>query len=339
MLCRSCNILLKHFKPKLNTSRRLKSQTAADNRDPAPLFFNSDMQQLLKKLTRVDFRIVFRKKRYGERLETPEYKFLTTEELEKFMKNAEEKAEQKLQMPPVVKKRSEEPEILSRDYELQGYSDSKFVFTDITFGVSDRERMIVVREPNGELRKALPEERHRMNEAYFPEPGRKIRMPKMFEQEHLKRVLDEGNYEFVLDRACIQFEPDDPKYEAVTKATYEAVDVAQHYSSLRSTRHFGPFAFHLAWNKCIDNLLLDLIQTDKLDEAVALIQLYHVVNPDAKSASTKFETGQEHKFINEYVTCDSNKRSVLELAMQSNAELHRQKAAVEIGIRKAHVQT
>lgn len=51
-------------------------------RDPAPLFFNSNVQQLLKKLTRVDLRTVFRTKRYGAPLKAPEYKFMTTEELD-----------------------------------------------------------------------------------------------------------------------------------------------------------------------------------------------------------------------------------------------------------------
>lgn len=51
-------------------------------RDPAPLFFNSNVQQLLKKLTRVDLRTVFRTKQYGAPLKAPEYKFMTTEELD-----------------------------------------------------------------------------------------------------------------------------------------------------------------------------------------------------------------------------------------------------------------
>jgi small subunit ribosomal protein S22 len=56
------------------------------------------------------------------------------------MKDAEEKAAQKLQMPPVVKAQTEEPEVLSHDYELQRHSETKFVFTDISFGISDRVR-------------------------------------------------------------------------------------------------------------------------------------------------------------------------------------------------------
>jgi hypothetical protein len=35
----------------------------------------------------------------------------------------------------------------------------------------------------------------------------------------------------------------------------------------------------------------------RLDEAVSLIQLYHVVNPEAKSVNSHFEPGLEHSFI------------------------------------------
>lgn len=49
-----------------------------------------------------------------------------------------------------------------------------------------KERRIVVRDLNGMLRKATREERYRINETYFPQPGRSIRMPHMFEKEYLK---------------------------------------------------------------------------------------------------------------------------------------------------------
>jgi small subunit ribosomal protein S22 len=56
------------------------------------------------------------------------------------MKNAERKAEKRLQMPPVLKAQTKEPEVLSPDTELQKHSKTKFVFTDISFGSSDRVR-------------------------------------------------------------------------------------------------------------------------------------------------------------------------------------------------------
>jgi len=82
-----------------------------------------------------------------------------------------------------------------------------------------------------------------------------------------------------------------------------------------------------------------LIQTDRLDEAVALIELYHIVNPEAKSVTAKFEPRQEHKFIQAYVESDSKKRNVLELALQANEELHKQRAETEAGILRAHGHT
>jgi hypothetical protein len=44
-------------------------------------------------------------------------------------------------------------------------------------------------------------------------------------------------------------------------------------------------------------LRLCLPNFSRLDEAVALIQLYHIVNPEAESVSVKYEAGLEHKFI------------------------------------------
>ena len=67
----------------------------------------------------------------------------------------------------------------------------------------------------------------------------------------------------VLDRACVQFEPDDPDYIRVTCATYDHVDAARLYERLQNTRHLGALAFYLAWHRRIDNLLLHFIQLEK----------------------------------------------------------------------------
>lgn len=49
-----------------------------------------------------------------------------------------------------------------------------------------QERFIVVREPNGTLRKASWEERDRLIQIYFPKEGRKLTAPLMFKEENLK---------------------------------------------------------------------------------------------------------------------------------------------------------
>lgn len=49
-----------------------------------------------------------------------------------------------------------------------------------------QERFIVVREPNGILRKATWEERDRLIQVYFPKEGRKLTAPLLFKEENLK---------------------------------------------------------------------------------------------------------------------------------------------------------
>ena len=70
---------------------------------------------------------------------------------------------------------------MEEDPAIQGYDSAKLVFTDITYGVHDRERIIVVREPDGVLREAEWEERDRMNIMYFPQKERTMETPAMFQ--------------------------------------------------------------------------------------------------------------------------------------------------------------
>lgn len=76
-----------------------------DGEDPAPKFFSSDIQILLKRLTRPDFAKVFRRRANSNEpvLQTPVYKFLTDEELQIERQKAYKSADRLLQMPPVVK--------------------------------------------------------------------------------------------------------------------------------------------------------------------------------------------------------------------------------------------
>lgn len=161
---------------------------AAYDKDPAPYFFNEEVQTILKTVTRPLTEKVFRRQLNSEKLVEPEYKFMTDEELEKAMHKANKKLWERLQMPPVVKIRDEDGRILSKDPALQGYSDAKLMITDITFGISNKERIIAVREPDGTLRKAFNHEKDRLNQVYFPIHGREVFMPKMFQEEYLQVI-------------------------------------------------------------------------------------------------------------------------------------------------------
>lgn len=292
-----------------------------DDRDPAPLFFNDSVQKILKRLTGADFDKVFRRRMFEKRLEVPKYEFLTEEELQEHMKETKAKAEKVLQMPPVLKERQPIDRVLSRDPALTGCETSKIIFTDITFGLSDRKRTVLVRDLDGTLRHASWEERERLNQIYNPRPGRKLTKPKMFLEENLKGVISRDQYEFILDRACAQFDPDDPEYQRVCSATYEAVDERRNYQMLHSTRHYGPMCFYLAWNRKMDNLLIDLIQKERLSDCVDLVQLYYNIHKESKSASIDISPDEHLKFVKAYIEDDSVRRPQLQLAIQGYEDL------------------
>lgn len=271
------------------------------------LFFDVKVQELLKKLTEKDLEKVFRKRKFGEKPQTPEFKFMTDEELAKALKDAEIRADKKLQMPPVLPVRKEIDHVFICDSKLKGYSESKFVFTDITYGKNDRDRLIVVREPDGTLRKANWEERSRMNEIYFSRPGRKLWMPIMFKEEFLKDLLNRKEYLFILDRACLQFEPDDPDYVRVTTTVYNQINEISEFNEIRSTRHYGPLVFYLIINRNIENLLSENLETDRLQEAVWVLDLYNIIHPESK-CDHKYVKGEELDYIKVFIDqCSANK--------------------------------
>jgi len=155
-------------------------------RDPAPFFFNKEVQACLRTLTTVDYNKVLRNRKDGHKLQPPQYQFLTDEQLKEATEAAKQRAEKYLQMPPVVKQRVDTTVPLCEDVALQGHDTVKYVFTDITHGLKHRQRFIVIREPDGTLRHATWKERDRMIQTFFPKPERELHKPKMFEDEYLR---------------------------------------------------------------------------------------------------------------------------------------------------------
>ncbi|KAM3963014.1 mitochondrial ribosomal protein S22 [Aphomia sociella] len=334
------------------------------NKDPAPKYFSENVQVLLKRLTRPDFAKIFRRRKNSDLpvLRTPTYKFLTNEELESEIAKANAKADKLLQMPPVVKTQQPVNDVLSQDPALVGYDTSKFLFTDITFGVANEHRIIVERDPDGTLRSCDHEIRKRLNQVYFPIHGRKIKEPLMFtDPEKFNSLLEREEYEFILDRACLQYEPDEHAYQKATSITYQHVDKNTNYNFLRSTRHFGPMAFYLTWNQNIDNLMLELLQSGAIREAVLLVALRHEIQGDITNGDvtqtivqqilptpvqlTKPERLTEEDIqldnkcvecIEKYIVNNSAMKSQQELALQGFREYYQQLTELSRGLQKAH---
>lgn len=203
---------------------------------------------------------------------------MTTKQFEDEVRSKFAHAQHLLQMPPVMQMTKEERKIISSDPALAKFSGNSFVFTDVTFGLKNDDRSIVIRHPDGVLEEAPAEVRKRCYQIYFPMVGRKFRDPKMFEDVNLKRLMDIDAFEFILDKLCIQFEPNEPRYHEIASQVYQAVSEKQCFDLLRSTRHFGPMAFYFAWHKLIDDLLLDMIRRDYLKNGVELICLMFKLN-------------------------------------------------------------
>lgn len=198
---------------------------------------------------------------------------MTTDQIQEEVDNALKRAEVKLQMPPVMKVKAEDIKVLSKDPALKDFDESDYVFTDITYGIPDSDRYIVIRGRDGTLATASLDVRKKLNQFYFPLNGRQVRVPKLFEADNLKELLAKDQFEFVLDAMCIQFEPYEKEFHEISAFAYEFIDEHKKFDALRSTRHFGPMAFFLAWHNRTDNLLLDLIKNDYLDNCVDLIEL------------------------------------------------------------------
>ena len=165
---------------------RLMSSNASD--PVAKLFFNPQVQDMLKTLTGLNYEKVFKVARTGKRFNPPSYTFMTEKELKQAQAEAKAKAMKLLQMPPVLSEQKDDVKVLEREPALIGFDAAKYVFTDISFGIHNRDRIIVVREPDGTLRQAKWSERDRMNMIYFPTEGRKFKAPLLFDQDNLQEV-------------------------------------------------------------------------------------------------------------------------------------------------------
>ncbi|XP_008301497.1 28S ribosomal protein S22, mitochondrial-like [Stegastes partitus] len=281
-----------------------------------PHFTDPAVQDILTRITGLDLQKVFRP--IKQELKPPTYKLMTDEQLEQAVELAAEQAKKLLQMPPVLPERKPISDVLSEDKMLDGMDTAKYVFTDITYEIPHRERFIVVREPNGTLRKATWEERDRLIQAYFPKTGRKITPPVLFKDANLKTVFSQDRHEDVLDLCLVQFEPDSSEYIRVHAATYEDLDKHGKYDLLRSTRHFGGMTWYLVNARRVDGLVVDMLTRQLFQDAVSLVSLFHMVHPHSESAQeAASQQAADTDLLKIYAQKESQKSGYIELALQA----------------------
>ncbi|XP_074535728.1 small ribosomal subunit protein mS22 [Halichoeres trimaculatus] len=302
------------------------AQDNAPSDSSKPQFTDPAVQDILSRITGLDLDKVFRP--IKQELKPPKYKLMTDEQLQKAMELATEQAKMLLKMPPVLEERKPIGDVLSVDKILDGMDTAKYVFTDITYNIPHRERFIVVREPDGTLRKADWAERDRLIQVYFPKEGRKLTTPLIFKEENLKMVFSQDRHEDVLDLCLVQFEPDSSEYIRVHAATYEDLDKHSKYDLLRSTRHFGGMAWYLLNARRVDGLIVDMVKRELLQDAVSLVSLFHMVHPHSESAqeaASQQATGTD--LLKIYAQKESQRSGYIELALQAHEQVDAESSA------------
>ncbi|KAK2556394.1 28S ribosomal protein S22, partial [Acropora cervicornis] len=127
---------LRYFRLPLLVSRTLCTSENSGRKSNVPSFDSREVASILKKITGRNLNKIFsaRKQEVG----VPSYKLMTDAEFMKAQEEVERKAEHLLEMPPVMEERQEIHEVLEQNDELACYSESRYVFTDISTSVCDR---------------------------------------------------------------------------------------------------------------------------------------------------------------------------------------------------------
>jgi len=262
--------------------RKSSSTIINTKNDPFVIFCEPKVQELLHKM--IGFDIMKVAGPNLKPLRKPEYKLLTDEQLAEEQQGAVQRQRIKLQIPPYMKPRKPPAEALEIDPELAHFDTCKWVFTDVTFGLKDRERVVTVRDIDGSLLMAPWDAKERLSQMYNPREGRHVVVPAMFNEDNLESMIKEKRYRYILDRACAQFEPDDPQFLRTTHRVFNAVDKARDYEMLWSLRHYGSLAFYLVWHDMMENFLAYMWDNKKRPEARDLVELYASVHPSSQCA-------------------------------------------------------
>ncbi|CAI9724887.1 Hypothetical predicted protein [Octopus vulgaris] len=131
-----------------------------------------------------------------------------------------------------------------------------------------------------------------------------------------KKLLEKGSFQYILDKACIQFEPDHPDYIQITQRTYEFIRQVGAFDTLRSTRHFGPMVFYYIWYNKVDRLLMDMIERNQISDAADVVRLYNLVHTDSPCAETCQDVDNDLDLLKIFCVTSSTEKPRLELTLQ-----------------------
>lgn len=284
----------------IHTCRRLLAK-----KDPFAVFMRDDIHQLLEQLTRSSAGpdTVF-KNLCAPLTADSTIKVLTDQELQEELAQGRQMVEANLQMPPFLSAREPRENIISSDPDIAPALNAKYVFIDISEAGRIKkygDRPVVVRHENGDLTTADWETYDRIMQIYSPVNSREIYMPKMFEEQTLEDLLKTGAaaYHYILERACVQFEPDNDHFVRVTQRVYEDIYQKALFREIRGTRFYGPMIFYFCWTKkSLDPILVDCLRKNLVEEAANMINVSQLVQDLPALSGTPLEIVQTYNLSN-----------------------------------------
>ncbi|KAM3718866.1 28S ribosomal protein S22 [Dirofilaria immitis] len=305
------------------------------NIDVERLFTRSDIQSLLKRLTGLNLKEKLFSDRQITQPQRAHYALMTDEAYEKTVKSMEEIGMNFLQFVPVLEPRSSVPVVLANDPEIKGFDSSKYIFTDLSFGLGVKIRSVVVRETDGTLRNATPEERDRMTRVYKGHTYRPIYEPPLFKDPYLQMALDRDDHEYVLDWACHYYLPNDPAFIKLSQTIFDRTVDENKFANLHSTRHFGPFVFYLVLNNKFLPLLNHYAVEKRTEDAANLLRLIKTIFSD-KEWSCQIKDAGDLEVLQQYAKENMDYEAVISdliKAMKRKEEIKNNRSAVNRSVK------
>ncbi|KAI0988916.1 hypothetical protein GJ496_000688 [Pomphorhynchus laevis] len=279
------------------------------------IFMNPDVQNLLNRIAIVEYYKKDSTREPSTSTTAKQIQLMTVQQYEKFKEKMHHNSKtEKLQMPPILKDREHSVRVLEDNKLLKECSKHKMVFVDISLNVNDSERMVWFRDTDGKLCTSAYDDRRRWMQTFLNRRLRSSHIPVMFSEAHINNPLELQHYKYILERACLQFEPDDPEFVRVCLKVYFHINKQKHFESLRGTRFYGSMVFYLCWYKQIDNLLSYYLFKNECDQAHMLLTLFATIHRKEKTIGNNKHL---EDMLKSYIENECNDKSIISEAFDA----------------------
>lgn len=268
---------------------------------------NDKLTKSLKFLTGFDLNKIFEKKSNIE-FEMPKYKLISIDNLNEIDEDIKMKSSRILSLKQIYTMRS--PKLnytLHKNEEINNHSQSKYVFIDTSKTIQDHnDRIIVVREPNGDLRLAGWNERRRLKFIFYGNDSEQLnKLPYFVSESGIKTMLFYNKHKYVMDYIDNHIEPDSPDFSRISSIIFNDILQNMKLDALYSTRHYVQFIYWAITNNYFDKLLSIYLKNTKytLEEMGGLCYFYAYINNDNSLINPQNQLSVDQERINIIETC------------------------------------